>query len=150
MKYLQPGYNSVGIPIYCSKQAGRKILAIPHFHEGIELIRVNCGKVECSIGKETYICSKGDTLFVPPNSVHGVLAISKDAEIQSVDFEISAVTGPKSTVPIDLILNKDRIKTPLYKCGSEFNQRINKLFCEIIDLYSVSNIRYEDINRNII
>ena len=143
MEYLQPHYKNISIPIYCTIQKGRKVLAVPHFHEGIEIIRVNCGEVECSIGKENYICCKGDILFVPPNSVHGVLAITNDAEIQGAVFDISAVIGAKSGVPIGLILNKDRIKMPFLKNGSEFNDRINKLFCEIINMYGITNIKYE-------
>ena len=143
MEYLQPHYKSIGIPIYCTKQSGRKVLAIPHFHEGIEIIRVNSGEVECSIGKENYLCCKGDILFVPPKSVHGVLSISNDAEIQGAVFDMSAVIGPNSSVPVDLILNKDRIKMPFYRDGSEFNNRINKIFSEIVDRYNISNIKYE-------
>lgn len=143
MEYLQPHYASIGVPIYCTKQSGRWVLAIPHFHEGIEIIRVNTGEVECSIGKKNYICTKGDIVFVPPYSVHSVLSVSDDAEIQGAVFDISAVIGPNAYAPIDLILNKDRIKMPFHRLGSELNDRINALLREILDRYQISNIQCE-------
>ncbi len=143
MEYLQPKYKDRNIPIYSSIQKGRKVLAISHFHEGIELIKVNSGKVECYLGKEKHLCSKGDIIFVPSNAVHSVLSMSENAEIQGVVFDLWAVSGQNSTIPIDLILNKDRVNMTFYQYGSEMNGIIGGLFCKIIDKYSTQSMTYE-------
>ncbi len=143
MEYLQPKYKNRSIPIYSSIQKNRKVLAISHFHNGIEIIRINSGEVECFLGKEKYICAKGDIVFVPPNSIHSVLSLSENAEIQGVVFDISAVTGQNPSVPIDVILNKDRVKKTVYRNNTELNSIINQIFCEIVDKYSVTDFAYE-------
>lgn len=143
MEYLKPKYKSKSMPVYCSVQKHRTVLAIPHFHEGIELIRVNRGETECYIGTEKYILCKDDMVFVPPGSVHSVTSKSENAEIQGVVFEISTVMNENSNIPIDLILNKDRIRSHVHLCGSRFNNTLNKLFCEIINHYDISDLKYE-------
>ncbi len=143
MEYLQPNYKNKSLPVYSSVQKKRKVLAVSHFHEGIELIRVNNGKVECYLGKEKCLCSRGDIIFVPPNKVHSVLSVSEDAEIQGVVFDLHSVIGKNSEIPVDLILNKDRVNTSFYLNGSKQNVTVNKLFCEIIDKYSDESLTYE-------
>ena len=143
VRYLPPRYKNINVPVYITEQKKNKILAIPHFHESIEFIRVECGDVECCIGTEKYKCSAGDIIFIPPYALHGVISLNDDSVIRGVVFKMSLVVGENSMLPIKNILSKDRITTPVFKYKTEINIKIGKSFQNAVDLYSAERITYE-------
>lgn len=143
MEYLPPKYKNINIPVYSTIRKKSKVLTVSHFHKSIEVIRVNDGEVECSIGTDKYRCTKGDIIFIPPYALHSIISLNENAEIQGVVFKASLVVDENSISLIDKVLNKDRIKEPIYRLGTEINKNIEKVFTDVVGVYGNDTFTYE-------
>ena len=143
MYYLSPRYKNINVPVYITEQKVRKSVARSHFHKSMEVIRVNEGKIECCIGTKKYECVKGDIVFVPPYALHSVISLVDNTAIQGIVFKPSLAFGENSTISVDNILNKDRIKTPVLRFGTEINHKIQDAFFDTVNQYDNEKITYE-------
>jgi quercetin dioxygenase-like cupin family protein len=73
----------------------------PHKHPTHEFYYVTNGKGVMQIGNETTEVSQGDLIRIPPNEIHSMWPISKNASIHCFCFAI----GLKDAPPIDYTNN---------------------------------------------
>ena len=90
-KYKLERFAHPEFPIYFSVQSGRPELVKIHYHVAAEIIWVRKGRVQMLMGNIYRECQKGDIIFLPPSTVHGVTSLTDDAAIQGITYKFSLV-----------------------------------------------------------
>lgn len=109
MKYKFENFKDPRFPLYCSTQRGRGQLAVPHFHNAYELIKILDGGVTVFIDTNEIPVSKGDMIFIPPRCIHATYSTREDTVTFNVTFEKALIDEAVLPTAIDDILNKDAI-----------------------------------------
>ncbi len=109
MQYKFENFKDPRFPLYCSTQRGRGQLAVPHFHNAYELIKIVDGGVTVFIDTNEIPVSKGDVIFIPPRCIHATYSTREDTVTFNVTFERSLIDETVLPPEIDDILNKDAI-----------------------------------------
>lgn len=73
-------------------RAGVDISQYSHYHPEIEINMVFSGTVTMQIGSVNRVFSKGDICIIPANTVHGRQALSDDATMRSIMFDVAAIS----------------------------------------------------------
>ncbi len=76
-----------------------------HFHDGIEILRINKGSVTVIIAEKTYSAKENDILIANPFEAHGICLTDPEAEFERSCFIFR---------PSDLFPSKNKSSLPLY------------------------------------
>lgn len=124
-KYKFENYKDMDFPVYSSGQSGRLNLALPHFHEDVEIIFVTNGEIELTVNTTVLNFEKGDLIILPQSVTHSIKSITVDAEIRSIVFNLKILNHP-----ISFALNTDCFvltqASPFYeKAKAEFESAVH-------------------------
>lgn len=109
MQYKFENFKDPRFPLYCSTQRGKGQLAIPHFHNAYEVIKILDGAVTVFIDTNEIPVTKGDMIFIPPRCIHATYSTRGDTVTFNVTFEKALIDAAVLPQEIDDILNKDTI-----------------------------------------
>ncbi|MBQ9976021.1 MAG: helix-turn-helix transcriptional regulator [Clostridia bacterium] len=86
-EYQFVSYAIANFPVRATHPRKFKNIVTAHFHSDAEIIKVIKGSVEARLGTSTYILNEGDLAFCTPHTVHEVITLCDDAEIQGFIFD---------------------------------------------------------------
>jgi len=83
---LQRGSPDFPLEYYQLNQAHSRYEMSFHWHEEVELVRVNSGSFSLSIDEETHLLSPGSVAFIPSGCLHG--GVPDHAEYECVVLDM--------------------------------------------------------------
>ena len=86
-EYQFVSYAIANFPVRATHPHKTKNIVTAHFHSDAEIIKVIKGTVDARLGTSSYVLSEGDLVFCTPHTVHEVIMLSEDAEIQGFIFD---------------------------------------------------------------
>ena len=134
-------FREQSFPVYSSVQQGSGTLVIPHFHEAAELMAVISGTVVCSIHTMRFVCNPGDTVFIPPYSVHSVICEDGQAQIRGMTFELSLIREAVFDIPVEKILNKSTVTEFRFPNGTA--ETLKDSFFHAVEVYTRNDATYK-------
>ena len=134
-KYKFENYKDKDFPVYSSKQTGRVNLALPHFHEDVELIFINSGKVELVANTTVLNIHQGSLVIIPPSVTHSIKSLTYDAEITGLVFNIKVLN-----LPVTFSLNTDCF---VLENSSPFYENTKSEFDCAVNLYENPSLSYK-------
>lgn len=134
-KYKFENYRDKDFPVYSSLQAGRINLALPHFHEDVELLLIEKGEVELVANTKVLVLKEGCMAVLPPSVTHSIKSIATDSEIRGLVFNLKLLKRP-----ISFVLNTDCF---VLKPDSPFYQKTRAEFESAVRLYDNPNQGYK-------
>lgn len=112
-KELQP-HGSLDFPCagYSSHHTERQEDVIPwHWHEEIEIVYIEHGKMRIKIPSQTFLLSKGDCVVINANTLHYAVA-APECKLRSLVFRPALITGN------DHLAFSKKYMQPLLSCQS--------------------------------
>lgn len=64
-----------------------------HWHDRIELLRIDRGMMSVSCGNTDFTAKEGDCVVINPKEVHSAIAVNGDVEYTCVMFELAPLSG---------------------------------------------------------
>lgn len=103
-----------------------------HFHEGIEILRINCGCANVIINDKSYAVTKNDILIVNPFENHGIYLLDKNTDItrECIIFQPSDLFPPEKGNN-KLLLNE--LRNLRFRNFIPHTELCNKELCTYID-----------------
>lgn len=72
--------------------AGKRCFPL-HWHDRIELLRINRGEMSVTCGNSYFTAKEGDTVIINPKEVHSAIAGANDVEYTCVMFELAPLAN---------------------------------------------------------
>lgn len=135
-EYMFVNHRNRTFPVSVSVQNGRENLVILHFHEEVEILKVNRGIVQIHVGNANIKCSESDILLFPPNTLHQVTSETKNAEIVAITFKEDLIN-----IPLEWSLTKGGFR--LFNSNGIYYKELNSTFSKALDLFRTPGITYE-------
>lgn len=129
-------FKDIRFPVYSSRQRGKGMLVVPHFHGAAELVRITDGEVTAEINTRRLSCKKGDVLYVPPYCIHSIVS-REEAGLEGLVFDLSLLP----TVP-ERQLSRDRVREFVISPGSEGYAGLAEGFSEGVRVYGENSGTY--------
>lgn len=129
-------YRDRKFPVSVSVQNSGKNLAFLHFHEEVEVLKVNCGTVNINMGNEKIKCSEGDILLFPSNTLHQVDAEPEKAEVVAIIYKEEFLK-----IPSEWSVGQGGGRVFDKNCSCY--EKLNQVFSEAIELFKSSDVTYE-------
>lgn len=134
-KYKFENYRDRDFPVYSANTKGRTNLVHPHFHEDAEISLVVCGKLLLTAGTTVTELEKGDIAIIPPSVTHSARAVTEDAEIRGLVFNLKVLNQP-----VSFSLNSDCF---VIDKGSSLHQKFTEELNKAISIYLEQGIAYK-------
>ncbi len=129
-KYMEPDF-----PIYTSSQQNSDILAYAHYHKAAEIILVSEGTVQVMVGTKSYICHKGEIIFVPPHTIHEVTSLDHEACIRGIIFDFSILVAAHIDIKFQEIFNSPMKLKPIITSNHMYYEQIYSYAQLVLDTY---------------
>ena len=135
-EYMFVNHRNRTFPVSISVQNGRENLVILHFHEEVEILKVNHGAVQIHVGNTNIKCSESDILLFPPNTLHQVTSETENAEIIAITFKEDLIN-----IPLEWSLAKGGFR--LFNSSGTYYKELNSTFSNALELFRNPGITYE-------
>lgn len=135
-EYMFVNHRNRTFPVSLSVQNGRENLVILHFHEEVEILKVNRGIVQIHVGNANIKCSESDILLLPPNTLHQVTSETDNAEIIAITFKEDLLN-----IPLEWSLAKGGFR--LFNSNNTYYKELSSIFSKALELYRAPGITYE-------
>ena len=141
------GDNNFHFSLYSINNTdNRKILVHRHWHEEIEIVYVQDGKMSVEVSGEKLILKTGEILFIPPEHIHEFKKINTySCKFYSIVFSLSLLVSSHSTIIYNKYLRTIK-KAPnfyLFQQHHLNNEQVVKITEDIINLYRTQPYGYE-------
>lgn len=127
-------------------RVGKKRCFPLHWHDRIELLRIDRGAMNVTCGKKEFIASEGSCVIINPKEVHSAIALEGDVEYTCVMFELAPLSsniyyGQKYITP--LLYRQLRFINCIEDCW--VNDLIDEL-TELCEVHSETDVFRIDAN----
>lgn len=97
-----------------------------HYHDEIELIRIDVGNFRCSTANQNISTTSGDIIYIAPRTPHETETLTHGTKTTLVQFDINDFASFKSNLNKSLYRYINTGETPIYifKAGTEENLMI--------------------------
>lgn len=103
-----------------------------HFHNAIELVKINSGEIKCIVGEKELVLQAGDIMFINSNVMHR-LCYTKPVDISYIQIDIEAYFRQYSNYT-DYFINKFITSLHNREYLFEKDQReLNEIFEKFLD-----------------
>ncbi len=120
-----------------------KTLRDIHFHNAIELVSVDRGSIQCTIGEETFAVNENEILFINRKVIHRLFCDSGSAQFTYVQIEIDrffpAVTDISSLSAYSFIHSNNLLRYKTFASDSD----IGNTFRDIVREYTSQKKHFE-------
>ncbi len=92
-----PALDTVGIASWRQFVYGINSIPIsPHWHNHIEILRINRGAIRITVGEETFCGGVGSVIFINPRQIHSGISLSEELLYDVVQINLESLMS-KST-----------------------------------------------------
>lgn len=116
-----------------------------HFHDEIELLRIDGGKFKCTAAGREIETDEGDIIYMAPRTPHETQTLAYGTHTTLVQFNIHDFASYKSPLNQSLYRFINSGETPIYvfKADTEENLMITRCIDFILKEYSAKKTGYE-------
>ena len=121
---------------------GSRSLRGIHFHNAVELVKINSGEIKCEVGEKDFILKQGEIMFINTNVMHRLCYI-KPVDITYIQIDIEGYFRQYSNYT-DYFINK--FITSLHNREyffSQDNKELSEIFEKILNETMNRNSNYE-------
>lgn len=134
-KYMFLKYTN-NFPVCVSVENSKKTLAIAHYHEEAEILKVTRSEVIVGTGTLSLKCYKGDILFFYPNALHQVSALTEESEVKAISYKADMLN-----FAVDCSFKNGGFC--VFKPTDPCYLKLNAAFEEAVELFFQKNSTYE-------
>ncbi len=109
MPFKFENFKDPRFPLYCSTQRGTGQLAVPHYHNAYELIKILDGEVTAYIDTGEYVMRRGEMVFIPSQCIHATYSRCPDTVTFNVTFEKELIAPSLWPSEADEVLGRDTV-----------------------------------------
>lgn len=121
MPFKFENYKDPRFPLYCSTQKGTGQLAVPHYHNAYELIKILDGEVTVFVDTGEYVVRRGEMVFIPSQCIHATYSRCAETVTFNVTFEKELVAPSLWPPEADEILGRDNVTLHVFD-GAEYEE----------------------------
>ena len=89
-----PSLDTVGIASWRQSVNGVNSIPIsPHWHNHVEILRINKGAIRITVGEETYCADAGTVIFINPRQIHSGISLSEQLQYDVVQINLESLTS---------------------------------------------------------